>query len=315
MDKLKENLYSIAVGLTVVVLLALSWFFVWRPIEELSSEEAALKRWTEDLQDYNRADFVPTAAYRSYLEEKREEKSKDLQEGVEWYEEKLGAFKKYFDGSDQVPQVGGFEAQLTTRLGELQSAYRQQFELPVDFVENPQSPPVVGRRTIDPTRATEDIAGAMKEFWIIEAVFQACGKLGLGGLKKIDFPGRREKDKDAPPYHALILTEVVIDLPYHQLENLMTELFSSERVLLELEGLTVEKNPDLLEQYGKPREVPFDTKVQSDGKSHRDLVVEPNVTGTLTFHAVDWIQLVAEPDEDVGVTKKAGPPKKKKKKK
>jgi Na+-transporting methylmalonyl-CoA/oxaloacetate decarboxylase gamma subunit len=305
MQKLKENIFAISVAGIAVVLLALAYLFVWQPLSDLGAMETRLDREITNLKKYDKRKFVPTEEYKERLEQVMAAARSDLEGGEGFYKERQQALSRYFDNEAQPPSFDVFTSRYESSIKEMVQKYRTKFEIAGDEAAQPDLPPAVERFPFDQTQAEKHIPLAMKEFWVAEAVFKACEALNLGGLKSITFPLRLDTKGEALPYHRLVKSEVVIEMPFSQIENLVTRLLATDKVIFQVEDLVMRKDPAALEKFKSlviKQQYPSAEKAAE--ASYDSVVPEPGVSVTIKLHAIDWTGMAEAPASDKAAEKK-----------
>jgi hypothetical protein len=290
MDKLKENIFGISLGVVGLALLVLAYALVYSPLQDLSAKEAELDRAVKSykkLIDPKQSPHVPTKSYNEGLDKQDEANAAALKSAVAFYEEQAKPFHEYFDG-DQPPPADIFVQNYNDSIQALVDGYREKFHIKVDPTQPDQAFPTVGK--ID--AITEDnkmIPVAMKEYWIIKETFDALTKLQLGGLHSINFPARVLEPKDANKYYRQVNFTIIMDIRSSMIENLLTELFQSKRVPFQLEELSYQKTPEGLGQFQSlERRQLFRNENEAKAADYATLVPEPPVLLTLMLSAFDW---------------------------
>ncbi|MBI4601904.1 MAG: hypothetical protein HY721_08070 [Planctomycetes bacterium] len=321
MDKLKQNAFWIGVGGMGVVLAVLLYFLVVDPLMKVADVQAEIDAKTDELQKAaKRKPEVAGRDYRDHLRKQRDQVKDARDRGIEVYDGLGRDFDRFFDEQDTPPGLSEFAARYKDDVDKLVKAYRDKHAIKPPE-ENPESmPPKVGLM-LDGL-VEEKIPQAMKELWVIQAVFQAVDKLNLGGLKEIEFPGRNVPEKEVPEYNRWVDPTVKIELPFSQIENLLTELYSAPRVLFQLEELTCHKVPESVAPFVKI-DRPEKVKAGTDPSKVRyeDVVLEPPVVCDLKLRVFDWtgvpeekLKEKKEADETDDEGKKKKPKKKPEKK-
>lgn len=291
MDKLKENIFGISLGVVGVFLLVLSYFLVYSPLSELGAKEAQVQKAIADYKKFSdpaKYKYVPTKDYKERLDQQKESDEADLKSGVAFYDEQSKLFHEYFDGSTEPPVTDIFVQKYNDSIKGLVDGYRLKFHIKVDPGQEDQAPPVV-KKVEAITEENKMIPVAMKEYWIVKEVFDVLTKAQVGGLRSIDFPGRAVESKDAPKYYRALNAVVQVEMPFSRIENVLTELFQSKRVPFQLEELTYQKTLESLGQFQSP-EKSLSFKNENDAKAaeYSALVPEPAVLVTLKLSAFDW---------------------------
>jgi Na+-transporting methylmalonyl-CoA/oxaloacetate decarboxylase gamma subunit len=305
MQKLKENIFAISVVGLAVVLLALSYLFVWQPLSALGDMKTTLDREIANLKKYDKQKFVPTEEYKERLEQILAAKRADLEQGESFYKEKQDAFSRYRNNEVQAPALADFASSYESGIKEMAQKYRTKFGIAGDEAAQPDLPPAVERFPFDPSQEAKHIPLAMREFWVAEAVFKACEALNLGGLKSIKFPLRLDTKGEALPYHRLVKTEVLIELPCSQIENLVTRLLATEKVIFQLEDLVMQVDPATLEKFKSlVSKQQYPSAEKAAEASYDSVVPEPPVGVTIKLHAIDWTGMAEAPASDKAAEKK-----------
>lgn len=310
MNKLKENIFGIAVGGACLGLLVLGYFLVFMPLTTLGQKQAELDLKLKDLKTLNDAkktQFVPTIGYARELKQRQETDDAALKEGAQYYADRTKPFQVFFGDAAAAPDSATFFAQYQTEIDKLVAAYREKFQIAAAAGQNPEDlAPKVSK--MDLAGADEaKMAAAMKEFWIIQEVMNACVELELGGLQSIDFPGRTTVDKYPHPYYAAVAAEVQIDLPFSKKENFLTRVLESKRVPFVIESIVMRKKPEDLARYqGLELVKDFKQGDNPKAKAFDELVPEPNVSVTARLLGFDWKGI----PEQVETPKDEDPPKK-----
>jgi hypothetical protein len=168
---------------------------------------------------------------------------------------------------------------------------------------------------------------AMKQFWIIKAVFAACDQLKLDGLQTIDFPERPREGQDTKSAsesaldYSLIPVDIQIDLRYSDAKRFIAELFKDSQVpFLTLDSVKLAKTPDVLRQFATlVRSGALSaTEDEARKKAYDDVVPEPKVAATISLRVLDWVKMkepVAPKAEEPEPSKKPGKDAKKTKRK
>jgi hypothetical protein len=292
MNKLKENIFGVAVGGCAVGLLILGYFLVFRPLQTLGARQTELDARLKDLKTLNdpkKTKFVPNQPYSQALEARKEADAAALKEGEAYYTERTKPFQLYFNDAPSAPDPATFVSTYETQINQLVAAYREKFQIAAAVEGNPEEvPPVISKMDL---AGADDAkrAAAMKEFWFIHEVLTACMELELGGLLSVGFPGRGTADKYAHEYYGTVLCEVLIDLPFSRKEVLLTKLLESKRVPFVIESLVMRKRPEDLGRHQSMERI----KDFKQGEDHKkggfdDHVPEPNVSVTIRLLGFDW---------------------------
>ncbi|HZN57290.1 MAG TPA: hypothetical protein VFD71_04375 [Planctomycetota bacterium] len=288
MDKLKQNSYWIAVGATCLVLLAAAYFLVVAPLGELSAKQEELNARIDKVDAALKRKDTVSKKLKAWLVEKNEADNQALEKGKEFYDAQGKPFDLYFNDAEAKPAVNEFSATYTDELKKLVEGYQQKFSIQPNAEDPTKTLPVIEPYTAEALN-DENIPMAMKEFWVTEEIIKACEKLELGGLQSLKFPGRTDTKVDPLPYNRRVRTEVLMSLPAAKIEDLLSELFASQRVLFEVEKLEYSRTQDTLARYA--------TLIQSDSykdpteaakSRYEDKFPDPPVALKLDLWAFDY---------------------------
>jgi len=316
MDKITQNLFGIAAGGAGVVLLALGYFLIVKPLGELRGLEDQIDKKKAELANLNnpaKTPKVPTKEYKNRLLDDKAALEGALTKAIGVYDSKAEQFSKYFEDSSEQPSVNNFSARYNDAITKLIADYRAKFKIVVSQEEPEKAPPEVVKRT---DILPDQIPEVMKEYWAAEEVFSACNALEIGGLKKIDWQRQVETaSKEAHPNYREVTTTVTVEMPFSKIENFLTRLYESNRVPFILEELTFRKPPELVAPYvDMEHPVNYDDleKVSAPDQKYDVLIPEPSVAVTLKLHALDWkIGSMKAVEEEKKVQEKEEPIKKK----
>jgi len=310
MNKLKENAFAIATAGTAVVLLVMLYFFVFQPISALGQKEGELDAEIKKLEGYNnkkKTPDLPTKALVAALTERAEAVQKSLDEGMKSYDERFAAFKQFFGDSTTVGDAGDFSAKHNDAMDTAVKNYREALGIQVD-PNAPTQLPELQRSSTTGVTDEKKLAEAMREYWIVKDVIDACTKLKLPGLQKIDLATGRQQDKQKSPYWKPIPVHVTIEMPFSQIENLLTELYASKRVPFVLETLGAARKPDTKGAYqGLEKAAQFKSLEEAKSKTYAQLAPEPNLVVDIKLYAIEWIGAVAVEVPAEGGSKKGEP--------
>lgn len=301
MDKIKENLFGIGVGVLVVLLAVFLYFWTLAPVfSEIGSVEGRLSTQRRELSGFEKQTPFPTDDYVAYREKRQSEIDGAVQLGEDFYAKRKEFFDQLFPEFPALPPPGDFRALFSTRIQELKTAYLDKF--PREVEQDPRS-----KEPIDPAstlqleertvNTAEDVPVAMKHFWIIEDVFNSLTELELGGLRSVTFPRPGRDSIEPPATYDVIRAEVTVEMPLSRVGALLERLFASTRVpFIDVERLEVTRAPEsvrtdlvIQKDYQKPQ----------DAEADREGAVgpEPPVMATLLLQAMDWKGLPEETEE------------------
>lgn len=315
MDKLKQNIYWIAVGAVALVLIALMVFLVFLPLGELQKARDELQATSEKLGKAAKRDQDPknpkqkivTKDYKAELSRRKDALDAAKAAGVERYVQASRRFKLFFEDGEAAPPSADFSARYKDALDNLIKGYRDKFKITKPAVADDKEkkddeggadnlPPKVGR--VPEPLEDAMIPLAMQEYWMIEEVFKVCDKLGLGGLQLVDFPGRTSATKESYEYQAYTEAQVQLLMAPNRVEDFVSELFASDRVLFEIVELSYHRMPasvtslahlELAKQYKDA--------LTAQKEDFKDVVQEPPVVVDLKLRAFDFKGEPAEKEE------------------
>jgi len=281
-----------------VVLLAMLYFFVFQPISALGQKETELDAEIKKLEKYNdKKRELPTKKLARALEERAGAIQQSLDEGLKGYDERFASFKQFFGDAAAVGDPGTFSAQHTDAMDTAVKNYREALGITVD-PNAPAQLPELQRMATTGITDEKKLAEAMREYWIVKDVIDACTKLKLPGLQKIDLTTGRAQDKQKSPYWKPIPAQVTIEMPFSQIENLLTELYASKRVAFVLETLGATRKPDTKGAYqGLERASQFKSVDEAKSKTYAQLAPEPNLVVDIKLYAIEWIGAAEAPVE------------------
>jgi len=298
MDKIKENLFPISVGAIAVVLLAMIYFLVYSPLSELHSTEKSLNTQKGAIDKLAALPMVPTKKYVDYLEEQKLTDEQDIQEALAFYDGRAAKFREYFGGQPEAPGFSAFTGLLNDALSDKLRQYQSDYVPDEEIADatNPQA----GRPSVEipPPMVPEDMSRTMREYWIFEEILNACTELELGGLVSIAYPLRLNPEKGEFYNWQQVLVE--IHMPPSKVEDLLTKLFSSERVPFVMKDVVAKNIQRYAESFVEIiRRGKFANQNESESHSYEEVVPEPPMHVTLTLNALNWTGEVTETgDED-----------------
>jgi len=312
MNKLKENIFAIAVGGMGIVLLVLLFFLVLRPLQSLGDKERKIDAETKNFAALAKRKELAIRPFLELLRKKKDANEAALKEGIAFYEEQAKTFLSYFDGATDPPPLNQFQTAYVDAIKKLVDEYRVKFGIKVEAEAKEGAPPKISQVELaEDTR----IPVAMKEFWIIQEIFQALNKLEIGGLKEIDFPSRLVEPKEPPPYRRHVSATVRVEILFSKIEPLLTELYSSKTVPFILEEFTYQKiqdpnSPSRIGEYqALQRDKDFKKEADASKDKYETLIPEPNVMATLKLIAIDWKGIPEEKETEKESEESAPTPK------
>lgn len=297
MDKIKENLFPISVGAIAVVLLAMIYFLVYSPLSELHSTEKSLNTQKGVIDKLANLPMVPTKKYIDYLEQQKLTDEQDVQEALASYNERTSKFREFFGGRPEAPSLSAFTGVLNDAISDKIRQYQSDFVPDAEIVDatNPQA----GRPLVEipPPLVEDDMPRLMREYWIFEEILDACTELQLGGLVSISYPLRLNPEKGDFYNWQQVLVE--IHMPPSKLEDLLTKLFSSERVPFVMKDVIAKNIQTYAESFVEiVKRGKFANQNESESHPYEEVVPEPPVHVTLTLNALNWTGEVTETEED-----------------
>jgi hypothetical protein len=333
MDFLKKNSFALGLGALGVGALALLYFMVFAKIMgegDMAVAQANLEKIETDMKrfaDPAKVKILPTPENQATVKKWKDDYDAALKAGQEFYEKLREKFDEFESGS--ADDWSGFKGTYTTAIEGERDAYRKAFlEAPPAPPAPDATPPAEGT-TAAPTppppasrekgevkeefpiiskctkfAAPEDAKRAQKELWIVKEIFAKFTALKIGGLQRIDFPDR-DKDRegaldpnssDSMEYR-WIRTKAIIEMPFLQLEPLLTALFESDRVPFRLDSLEVWRRQESVVLEDVLTKV-YDGK--NAEKAEKELATtpeEPKVMVTLELSALNWVGTPAKSAE------------------
>ncbi len=323
MEKLKQHGFLIAVGATGLVLISLMIFLVFQPIGHLADARSRLEAKIKQVNDLSKRkdplskEIQPyTKKYEAFLDKKKAAFEEAREKGVEAYVALSRSFTLFFDDQETPPPLSEFSARYKDELDKLIKDYRDKFNIkpdpalvPGQEADKDPTPPRIDRVT-EQLDSEEKVPLVMREFWFTQEIFKACTHLELGGLKQIEFKGRFDSRKEAQPYHALLEGTVQVELPPSRLEDFVTAIFSSERVLFRVEELTFRRTPEgIVKMAPIEHSKPFKDALEAQKVSYKDVLSEPPVLLDLRLSAFEFTRVPPEAESSAEAVPGA-PPKK-----
>lgn len=169
MDKLKENLFAVALGGVCLVLLVLAFFLVYQPWMSLGERVGEVQALDQKLGRYERASPLPTSQVHEAYVARKDRAESDLQSAVSFYDTRAKAFQLYFGNAEQVLDQGQFYSQIADEAKTLLDTYRTNFsiQLPESSSQNAKLAPEVTGIPLepgDPDATRENISATMKRY-------------------------------------------------------------------------------------------------------------------------------------------------------
>ncbi len=316
MDKIRENLFGIGVGASVLGFVALLYFLVIDPLLGFTgggeeSTRTKLESASNDLKrfaDPKLTQLLPTKDLVQSEQSFQTRLDEAFKEAKAFYEEKAAAFNSFSESlAEAKASPASFKSSYSTEIKTLRDEYLKAYpkaakppEGEVKKEKEPETPIVSEMDIID---NDEDVARAMKEFWIIQKVFASVNTLKLGGLQEIRFYRKKEataKESASPsPLYKVIETIVRIELPPNQVEPFLAELQDTtqapSQVPLFLKSMSLYRKP---ESILKKRLVEKVYDKDEDAKKEDLIGAEPPVVAEIELWAMDWQGLPKEEPKD-----------------
>jgi hypothetical protein len=159
----------------------------------------------------------------------------------------------------------------------------------------------------------EDVKKAMKELWMAIEVVHTLKDLKVSGLQEIKYPARFPERSGAQgvvvaptSWHRWISCQVIVDMPFAQLEPFVAKILQSDRVPFRLEGVEVLRPEEAVIVSDSFKKVVTDdteaTKVLGDPAALEAIVPEPNVRVELNLSALLWAGAAPEKPADAKKT-------------
>ena len=324
MASLKQHGFTIGFIACVLLLGAMAWFLVWKPISDLRNSNTLLEKKKGEVENFVNAEVLPTPEYREEAAKKTAEIKNEFVQAVETFAKRGARFQRFFDEAKRAPDSTSFQGQYNDRLigsNGLRETYRQRFKIgqnvgeEEDEDEEASQMPII--ETLEASEFTEEgILRGMKQVWIAEAIFEACNELDIGGLREIKFvdmervrsrrgktAAKEEEEKDPKPelQFEVIETLVKVRMPYGKLQEFLVRLTKNDRVpFLEPEELSYLVVEEELKEFGSlARVFEYDTEqgAKSVEESYSKLVTEPPVEVDLRLRVLDWKGVEMPPEE------------------
>ena len=322
MDKIKENGFALALGGIGALFLVLVYVFIVGPVwgsGGLGAQEKSLTSAQKKLAEFLDKSVLPTPAYIRNVKERTQQDEGVYRDALDRFTRRCQGFNTFFGGAENPPGVSEFTALYKDGIGRLRVGYRSRFPAIISRIDEDERqndekiPPEIDRMKDSELAETEaKLPLAMKQYWIAEAVVKACEELGVDGLKKIDFPERREEKPRAPerstgssrgepkaaapPFtvaHETIDAEVTVEMPYGLFEDFLARLFERNTTVPFVEPRKVEMRtlPEMPTEFAKfvrVFEFPTEVKATEAETSGATKVAEPVVEFKVTLSALSW---------------------------
>ncbi len=338
MDKLKENGFALGLGGLGVLFLALAWFMIFQPVfgdAGINSNAKGLSSQKKNLDNLLGRKVLPTPQYADKVEDREEEDLETYESAIKGFDDRCKAFQNFFDGTTDQPSESQFSSLYRDGIKSLKQAYLAEHPVIVETVDEEargdlsKLPPVVDLKK-DSELADEpdkQLPLAMKQYWMAESVFRACGVNNghvvnkLGGLKSIEFPEPREtrrkkgssksKDDDEEETQAAytisseeVLCEIKIEMPYGEFEGFLMRLLSDSKVpFIEPKSVKMVATK-LADEENSPfkalvHKVSYPNKAAaaSAETAGEPKIPEPPVEFTVRLAALDWGGVTRAADE------------------
>ena len=332
MDKLKNNLFVPGVALVVLLLLGGGYLLIFVPKGELDANSKKLTATEKKLSRLLKSKVLPTKEYVRKITTAQVEMEETFEEAVSVFSRRCDAFQLFFADESQVPAVSVFYAQYETAIQNPTTGLRAKYwgKFPSPTVEGEEEDLEKKSPTVEMVKDTE-ISGpegqakmgqAMKQYWISEAVFEACHQLGIGGLQSIEFPvekertsrrGSKKEEVDVPKSKASydkVGASVLIHMEYSKLKGLLAVLYKNSRVpFLEPKSVEFGKIEDSVKDFSKYiRQQTFQSRALADAaeKAGEPAAQEPLVKVRLELVALDWKGVERSEDDSENIEDEDG---------
>ena len=297
-----------------MVILALAWFLVWTPLQELNAAKDALDKKSKSLSSYARTakkeERIAQDGDADAYEQHAETLTRALADGESIYDRRANAFRQFFDGQTTAPEWGQYYAVFHERVRRLldkgdegsEPSYREKYGLhpndPTDtkakiYPELEQFPDSQGGFG----QSNQSVPVDMKKYWMLEAIVQAATQLDIGGLRKIDFTDARKERKrkrsdddnaSKPSYiTSTVPVAIEVQLPFAKLAPFLALLHESPTVPFSgLTSLEVTTLAEGLQSVGGA--IVVEKEGDGGGRSFDEAVTEPNVEAKISLEALVW---------------------------
>ncbi|MBN1444418.1 MAG: hypothetical protein JXA90_17025 [Planctomycetes bacterium] len=313
MDKLKENAFALSLTGVGIVILALAFFLIYTPLAALGRQERELADLRKKLTKFAEAELTPCTKTLKYHERNLMETQGELAESLQYVETRLGRFNEYFDNVREQPDLGVFFSRYEDEIRRLVERYRTRFGITAADAEAvaklmPKVDVRVQNDRSDPAGSVVNIPLAMKEYWVIEAIFEACEALELGGLQEISLPQRVDerssrtaaaasrREEAAKGYFTTSVFEasVKIEMPFSKLGDFLSRLYGDVRVpVVGVSSMRFVKTEEWLAKYQPLRiDVELDKEgkpvTEEEAKKKTIFDVEPPVNFDISLQVISW---------------------------
>ena len=330
MDKIRENLFGILVGVLSLGLVAFAWFWVFAGLSALGEDgvQGDINSQLRGLRKFTKSDQpLPTEELHEHLEKQQKAISAALESGKEFYISIKNQYDRLFPGLPTDPELilaADFTPRYIDAVEEVKKEYIEAFPQAAPPEEEDDGGSFNSRRrrgdvfegtqidtmedkSVEPVH----VFRAMKEYWVAKRICDVLHELDIGGLKKIDFPARLAPvEDDAPKHFRAIRAEVTLDMPFHQILPLLSRLYSKPQVdeanpeevpavpFYELEELTIDRNPESVvvpivveKAPSEEGESPGNGNGGAAGGAKALRDPAPDVSVAMKISALDWLGL------------------------
>ena len=292
MDKLKENAFALSLGGVAVVLLALAYFLIYKPLGELGTKSDEVSRRLNGVGKYLRADEVPSPELVAVRNGIANNEKRNLAEALEFYDQKAQKFGLYFEDVPTAPETLEFSAQRQEQIKLLLG-----FELASRSADD--RPLLDASFEIEPT--PDNIPRLQKQFWMMQAIVNAAKTIDRE-VESIDFKrpkrpkrprgkaARSDDDKKGEPPFVVdfVPVTVTMEMRFAQIREFLGLLYSDDRVpFVDVDEISYLKSSEsLIRQLAVRTE--HDPKASNQKASFDETIQEPTVQVVMKLRALDW---------------------------
>jgi hypothetical protein len=317
MENFKENAFTYSLVGLGIVFVVLFYLLIWGPLGTFADKGSELDRARRTLKGYSREDPIPCRELVEFRRAEGEQNQASFEEALKVYAEKTRKFGLFFDDQVNPPAAAEFYGRYRDGIRGMQGPYREAHGLPTapqdprqDLGDLPPVVQLVEDKVILQDPATQ-IPVAMKQYWIVKDVFDACKALDLGGLKEISFPTltarersrrARKNEEESVVDFEYVTAEVKISMTFEKIEDFLEHLYGSERVPFVQPDISVTKDEEAQRSHLKIARVESFTGEGQGEKEARAAVYEakvpePPVDVTFLLRALDYRGLRPEQPE------------------
>ncbi|MBI4584630.1 MAG: hypothetical protein HY717_11500 [Planctomycetes bacterium] len=308
MDKIRDNLFGIGVGASFLGFLALLYILVIYPLLAFTgggeeSTRTKLETASRDLKRFADPKLTPLLPTKDLVQSEQSYQSRleeALKEAKAFYDDMAAGFGSFSESlAEAKASPAAFKSSYSTEIKTLREEYLKAYpkaaKPPEGEVKKEKEPEALAVDEMEEIFTEEDVARAMREFWIIQKVFAGVNTLKLGGLMAVKFPARKKEAAPPSPLYKVVESLVQIELPMAQLEPFVAELFDTThapaQAPLLLKSLSLYRKP---ESILKKRIAEKTYDKDEDAKKEDLIGGEPPVVAEITLWAMDWQGLPKE---------------------